>query len=115
MPQALDRLTIKGFKSIRSLEDFELRNLNVLIGGNGAGKSNLVDFFRLLRAMMELPLPHLQNSSLRSHVADGGGSDDFLFNGPKTTKCIEAALLFGPNGYRFKLVATPDDTFRING
>ncbi|MEN6575008.1 MAG: AAA family ATPase [Phycisphaerales bacterium] len=114
MPQALDKLTIKGFKSIRSLEDFELRNLNVLIGGNGAGKSNLVDFFRLLRAMMELPLPHLQNSSLETYIADGGGSDDFLFNGPKVTKCIEAVLLFGPNGYRFKLMPTADETFIIN-
>ncbi len=114
MPQALDRLTIKGFKSIRSLEDFELRDLNVLIGGNGAGKSNLVDFFRLLRAMMELPLPHLQNSSLKTYIADGGGIDDFLFNGPKVTKYMEAMLRFGPNGYRFKLVRTSDETFTIN-
>jgi predicted ATPase len=45
----LDRLTIEGFKSIRDLRDFELRPLNVLIGANGAGKSNLVEFFRLLR------------------------------------------------------------------
>lgn len=34
MTQALDNLTIKGFKSIRALENFELTNLNVLIGGN---------------------------------------------------------------------------------
>lgn len=114
MPQALDRLTIKGFKSIRSLDDFELRSLNILIGGNGTGKSNLVDFFRLLRAMMELPLPHLQNSSLKTYIADGGGSDDFLFNGPKVTKSIEAALRFGPNGYRFRLLPTADETFVIN-
>jgi predicted ATPase len=46
MPNALDKLTIKGFKSIRVLEDFELTNLNVLIGGNGAGKSNFIDFFQ---------------------------------------------------------------------
>jgi hypothetical protein len=37
MAQALDKLTIKGFKSIRCLEDFELTKLNILIGGNGAG------------------------------------------------------------------------------
>ncbi|MBM4027099.1 MAG: recombinase RecF [Planctomycetes bacterium] len=114
MAQALDRVTIKGFKSIQSLEDFALRDVNVLIGGNGAGKSNFVDFFRLLRAMMELPLPHLQHSSLRTYIADGGGSDDFLFNGPKVTKYIEAMLRFGPNGYRFKLVPTSDERFVIN-
>jgi predicted ATPase len=114
MAKALDRVTIKGFKSIQSLEDFELRSLNILIGGNGAGKSNLVDFFRLLRAMMELPLPHLQHSSLRTYIADGGGSDDFLFNGPKVTAYMEATLRFGPNGYRFKLVPTSEETFIIN-
>ncbi len=49
MAQALDKLTIKGFKSIKTLEDFELSSLNVLIGGNGVGKSNFIDFFRMLR------------------------------------------------------------------
>ena len=38
MARRLDKLTIKGFKSIRSLEKFELTDLNILIGGNGAGK-----------------------------------------------------------------------------
>jgi predicted ATPase len=55
MPHALDKQTIKGFKSIQALENFELTNLNILIGGNGAGKSNFIDFFRMLHAMMELP------------------------------------------------------------
>lgn len=114
MAQSLDKLTIKGFKSIQTLEDFELTNLNVLIGGNGAGKSNFIDFFRMLRAMMELPLPGLDNASLRAYVADGGGSDDFLFNGPKITQQIEVVTRFGPNGYRFKLAPTADETFIIN-
>ena len=114
MSQALDKLTIKGFKSIRSLENFELTNLNVLIGGNGAGKSNFIDFFRMLRAMMELPLPELTCASLQSYTADGGGSDDFLFNGPKVTKQIEVETKLGPNGYRFKLAPTSDETFIIS-
>jgi predicted ATPase len=113
MAHALDRVTIKGFKSIRDLEDFELSDLNVLIGGNGAGKSNFVDFFRLLRAMLELPLPGLAHASLKTYVADGGGSDDFLFNGPKVTDHIEVETRFGPNGYRFKLEPTADETFMI--
>ena len=114
MAQPLDKLTIKGFKSIRTLEDFELTNLNVLIGGNGAGKSNFIDFFRMLRAMMELPLPGLTSASLKAYIADGGGSDDFLFNGPKITEQIEVETRFGHNGYRFKLAPTADETFIIN-
>ncbi|MBW2010691.1 MAG: hypothetical protein JRI32_03330 [Deltaproteobacteria bacterium] len=43
-----------------------------------------------------------------------GGSDDFLFNGPKITGQIEVATRFGPNGYRFKLAPTADETFIIN-
>jgi predicted ATPase len=114
MAQALDKLTIKGFKSIRALEDFKLTNLNVLIGGNGAGKSNFIDFFRMLRAMMQLPLPGLPSANLQAYIADGGGSDDFLFNGPKITEQIEVETRFGPNGYRFKLAPTADETFIIN-
>ena len=114
MTQALDKLTIKGFKSIQILENFELTNLNVLIGGNGAGKSNFIDFFRLLRAMMELPLPELACANLNAYITDGGGSDDFLFNGPKITKQNEVITRFGHNGYRFNLAPTADETFIIN-
>lgn len=111
MVQPLNQLTIKGFKSIQNLEDFPLANLNVLIGGNGAGKSNFIDFFRMLRAMMELPLPGLASASLKTYIAIGGGSDDFLFNGPKITEQIEVETIFGHNGYRFKLTPTADEAF----
>lgn len=113
MAQSLNMVTIKGFKSIRLLEDFELSGLNVLIGGNGAGKSNFIDFFRMLRAMLELPLPDLASASLKTYIADGGGAADFLFNGPKVTKQIEIVTEFGQNGYRFKLAPTADESFII--
>ena len=114
MGNALDKLTIKGFKSIKSVEDFKLGNLNLLIGGNGAGKSNFIDFFRLLRAMMELSLPGLKNVSLQSFIKDSGGINNFLFNGPKVTGQIEIETLFGDNGYRFKLAPTADENILIN-
>lgn len=41
-------LSVSGYKSIKELTNFELRNLNVLIGANGAGKSNFISLFRLL-------------------------------------------------------------------
>lgn len=94
----LDRLTITGFKSIRELKDFELKNLNILIGVNGAGKSNFVSFFRMLRAMAE--------EGLATFVTESGGADGFFFRGPKETPVIDAHLEFGQNGYRFTLVPT---------
>ncbi len=64
----LDKLTIRGFKSIELLEDFELGNLNVLIGANGSGKSNFVEFFRLLRMMTT---EHLQDYVIEHPKVDG--------------------------------------------
>ena len=53
MGRSIDTITLQGFKSIRSLEDFKLGTVNVLIGANGSGKSNFVSFFSLLREMVE--------------------------------------------------------------
>jgi len=96
MSIALDRLTIHGFKSIRSLEDFELRPLNVLIGANGAGKSNFVDFFRMLRAFVD---EALQASFVRMH-----DPESLFFLGPKVTPSLNGQLWFGQNLYEFTLV-----------
>ena len=51
----LERLKLSGYKSIREAE-LELTKLNVLIGANGAGKSNLVSFFSLLPAALDVKL-----------------------------------------------------------
>lgn len=49
----LKSLTVSGYKSIKELHDFKLNNLNVLIGANGAGKSNFISVFHLLNAIYE--------------------------------------------------------------
>ena len=44
----LESITIRGFRSIKSIEKLELRRINVLVGANGSGKSNFLgafDFF----------------------------------------------------------------------
>ncbi len=102
MTNSLDKLTIKGFKSIRELVDFELTSLNVIIGGNGAGKSNLISFFRMLRAFVD--------GNLNRYVKNNGGAGDLVFNGRKMTRIMEFETRFGPRGYRFKLAPTPNDT-----
>lgn len=54
MPKnGLDYITIRGFKSIASIEKLELRPVNVLIGPNGSGKSNFLEAFALLHAIRE--------------------------------------------------------------
>ena len=112
----LEKISISGFKSIKSLNDFELKPINILIGANGAGKSNFIDFFRMLRAMLEFKIAELNNNpSLSAYIEDKGGMTNLLFNGPKT-KTIATELIFnkGKNGYRFKLDITSSAGFLIN-
>ncbi len=105
MSDSLDKLTIKGFKSIQELVDFELKSLNVMVGGNGAGKSNIISFFKMLRALID--------GNLNRYVRDNGGASDILFNGRKITEKMEFETRFGSRGFRFKLVPTPSDTCAI--
>jgi predicted ATPase len=101
MSDTIKRLTIEGFRSIRKLEDFELRPLNVLIGANGAGKSNFVAFFRLLREIID--------QRLQQSVATEGGADAQLYLGPKVTLRVRGRFAFGPNSYEFELAPTNDN------
>jgi predicted ATPase len=102
MSEPIKKLTIEGFKSIRSLKDFPLRSLNVLIGANGAGKSNFVGFFRLLRELVE------QRLQLALQTREGG-ADGCLYMGPKVTQRFFTKLSFGRNAYEFALVPTVDN------
>jgi predicted ATPase len=101
MGEAIKKLTIEGFKSIQKLEDFELHSLNVLIGANGAGKSNFVRFFWLLRELIE--------QRLQKAIAMEGGADACLYMGPRITQRLVAKFYFGANGYEFELVPTVDN------
>lgn len=94
---ALSNLTIKGFKSIQSLENFELKNLNLLIGANGSGKSNFISFFEMIRFLMM--------GDLNRYTTDQGGADDVVFCGPKMTQKMFFEMRFGDRGYRFSLMA----------
>ena len=70
--------------------------MNVLVGANGAGKSNLLGFFELLGWM-------IRGQNLQEHIAIKGGGDDLLFQGAKNTQSIFAKLVFsnekGKNNY----------------
>jgi predicted ATPase len=95
MPQ-VSRLTVRGFKSIRSLDSLELSSLNVLIGANGAGKSNLMGVFRMLSAVSD--------GRLQAYVREQGGAHALLYGGLKRTSQLEVGLRFaGREGYRVLL------------
>ena len=101
----LNRIEIVGFKSIREM-NLELRPINVMIGANGAGKSNLVSFFKLLN--------YLTSGSLQRYIGESGGAESLLYFGAKTTSQLSAYLHFdtptGKNAYFLRLVSAAQDT-----
>ncbi len=100
---SIEKLTIKGFKSIRDLSEFRMGNLNVLIGANGAGKSNFVSYFRLLGEIVE--------GRLQAWTRNQGSADRIVSFGVKETSKLESFVTFGRNGYRFTLEPTVDGGF----
>jgi predicted ATPase len=91
----IKQITLKGFKSIKELTDFKLGNLNVLIGANGAGKSNFISFFHLLSELI--------SGRLQTYVIKQGTANSLLHYGLKRTKEIQSCLDFGSAIYQFVL------------
>lgn len=92
----LNSITIRGFRSIKEAT-VEFRPLNVLIGANGAGKSNLIAFFKMMN--------ELTAGRLQQYIAATGRATANLYFGPKVTSQMEAELNFTVND--------ADDTYRM--
>ncbi len=101
----LKKVSLKGFRSIREAT-LELRPLNVLIGANGAGKSNLIAFFKLVNELM--------GGRLQKHIGVTGRATANLHFGPKKTESLEAEMTFevanGSDVYRMKLAHAAGDS-----
>lgn len=96
----LKRIKIAGYKTIRD-QEIDFSNLNVLIGANGAGKTNLISLFTLLNRLVE--------QSLQVFVRQSGGANALLYFGQKVTSEIVIQLDFGGNGYKCKLMTAAGD------
>ena len=96
----LSHIVIDGYKSIAKC-DLLMGSLNVLIGANGAGKSNFISFFRLIATLLDHRLQFL--------VGKAGGPDALLHFGRKQSEALKGELYFGNNGYKFALEATNDN------
>ena len=96
----LDWITVKGFKSIKSV-DVELLPINVLIGSNGAGKSNFMEVFSLLNA--------IRLGGLRDYVMRCGGADKILHFGSKTTQQLSIEIGFENGKRKYNIDLAPND------
>lgn len=103
----LREITIRGYKSIAFNRPVTLKfgNVNILLGANGAGKSNIISFFRMLSYMM--------SKSFGKYVEISGTSNALLHYGAKRTPTLSGELKFenaeSIDTYRFSLAnAMPD-------
>lgn len=96
----IQRVSIEGFRSLAKVQDLNLPQLTVLIGANGAGKSNLIRFFEMLAWM-------LRGQNLQDFIARNGFGDDQLYMGARYTPRLNASIRIethrGYNDYRFGL------------
>jgi predicted ATPase len=102
----LEQITIQNFKSIRD-QTLKLAPLNVFIGANGSGKSNLVGIFHFLRGVVE--------RELQIQTAKAGGADALLHFGRKNSQFLKLEVRFVEgsvaNGYSLELIPTEEDRF----
>lgn len=98
---ALERISVHGFRSIESIKDLTLAPLNVLIGANGAGKSNFVEVFSFLQAVRE--------GRLVDYVARAGGADRVLHFGARKTPQLSIHLVFSREVNQYSITLEPTD------
>ncbi|MDO9035785.1 MAG: AAA family ATPase, partial [Methanoregula sp.] len=101
----LDRVQIRGYKSIDRV-DINLGQINVLIGGNGSGKSNFISLFSLMQEIV--------NQKFQRAVLKRGRATTLLHYGTKTTTLAGTRLTFGTAGYLAVWEPTDDDTLIFN-
>jgi predicted ATPase len=114
----LKRILLNGYKSIRydaqgigsAVEAYsdacrgkaiEFGDITVLLGANGAGKSNLVSFFKMLNFMT--------TGALQEYIGREGGSDSLLHYGRQVTPRMQAEIEFAAAGHRTRYFMTLAD------
>ena len=112
--ETISQLTIKGYKSIQELENFSLNRFNVLIGANGSGKSNFIDFFRMLNFMFGNT-----EGNLQMFIARKGRANSLLYYSAQVTRFMDASIRFDGDDqwsqYTFSLSwGAPDELYFAN-
>lgn len=96
----LQHIRVEGFKSIAKL-DLPMENINILIGANGVGKTNLISLFTFLG--------NLSQGKLRKYVAEEGGAERFFHFGTRRTNQMMLDLEVGNNSYHVEFSPNLDD------
>src|SRR5262249_3326979 len=100
--QRLNSVIVEGFTSIRSAT-LALNDVNVLVGANGAGKSN---FIRALSV-----LGRIVDSELGLFVGLSGGANALLSIDPAAPRLIRLEVESDAGRYIAELIPAAGDTF----
>jgi len=118
----ITRLQVRNFKSLRDV-DMQFGMINVLVGSNMAGKSNILDVFRFL---YEVVFPEPGSQGVSFALAQRSGVDEVLWKGgderlitialeatdpgqTNTTYKYQLELIAGTGGY----VATQNESLKL--
>ena len=101
----IERIIIENYKSIRKM-DLRLGAINILIGANGAGKSNFISFFELARQVFSGKIEQYSKKKLAGNL---------LYHGLKHSDYISGILDFdNTRAYSFKLTPQNDESLWIS-
>lgn len=106
-------IELRGYKSIPYDSPLKIffGDVTILLGANGSGKSNILNFFRMLQQMMR--------GNLQRYIAEAGSNQKFLYYGPKKTPSLSASLRFEDESnsdvYEFNLARAVPDRLIITG
>lgn len=103
--QSLEWISVAGFKSMESVQKLKMGRINVVIGANGSGKSNLISVFSLLEA--------IRGGRLGEYVARSGGGNRVLHFGAKTTNELVIDVSFWKDDNRYQITLVPDESDRL--
>ena len=107
----MHRIKLKNFLSFGpDAQELELKPLNVLIGPNSSGKSNLIEAIGLLQAAP---------SDLQKPIREGGGVGNWIWKGEPSETIAEMEVVISPRGnrlLRYRLSFHEDNQrFRLHG
>ncbi|MGL4671594.1 AAA family ATPase [Cetobacterium sp.] len=100
----IDRIVIENYKSIKKV-DIKLSMINVLIGSNGAGKSNFISFFKFLSSITQ--------KRMQIYIQEEAGAEYILYHGRKVSENLKARIELTDGSstyYEFNLLPNTEGT-----
>lgn len=82
----LSKIKLSGYKSYGYAQEIDIKDINILIGANGAGKSNFISFLEMIS--------YLSTKGFRNFVAKNGFARSILYHGKTVDEKIRGTVVF---------------------